>query len=97
MRPGDEKEPSAVEQRLGKASSLGARVLPQRTRRGFVPILCHVSLLTIMGKWFTRAATWVSVKEEVKQGARVNHVPLLSIMTLGFEMPLKDFPNSRCA
>jgi len=28
-----------------------------------------------MGKWFTRAGTWVSVKEEVKQGAPVYQTP----------------------
>ena len=30
-----------------------------------------------MGKWFTRAATWVFVKEEVKQGAPLNQMLLL--------------------
>jgi hypothetical protein len=31
----------------------------------------------MMGKWFTRAATWVFVKEEIKQGAPLNQMLLL--------------------
>jgi hypothetical protein len=80
----DANEPSAVEQRLGKASSWGARVLPQQTRPAVVPILCHVSPLTVMGKRFTRAATWVSVKEEVRQGALVKHIPVTQHNDLRF-------------
>jgi hypothetical protein len=66
VRLRDAKGLSAVECRLARASSLGARVLSEQIRSAFVPILCHVSLLTVMGKWFTRVATWVFVKEEVK-------------------------------
>ena len=77
MRLGDAKGPSAVEYRLARASSLGARVLSEQIRSAFVPILYHVSLLTVMGKWFTRAATWVFVKEQVKQGAPLNQMLLL--------------------
>jgi len=58
-------------------NSLGARVLSEQIRSAFVPILYHVSLLTVMGKWFTRAATWVLVKEEVNQGATLNQMLLL--------------------
>jgi hypothetical protein len=56
VRLGDAKGPSAVEYRLGRASSLGARVLSEQIRSHFVLILYHVRLLTVMGKWFTRAA-----------------------------------------
>jgi hypothetical protein len=66
VRLGDAKRPSAVEYRLARADSLGARVLSEQIRSALVPILYHVSLLTATGKWFTRAATWVFVKEEVK-------------------------------
>ena len=58
-------------------NSLGARVLSKQIRSAFVPILYHVSLLTVVGKWFTRAATWVFVKEEVKQGVPLNQMLLL--------------------
>ena len=58
-------------------NSLGARVLSKQIRSVFVPILYHVSLLTVVGKWFIRAATWVFVKEEVKQGVSLNHMLLL--------------------
>jgi hypothetical protein len=51
--------------------------LSEKIRSAFVLILYQVSLLTVVGKWFTRAATWVFVTEEVKQGAPLNQILLL--------------------